>query len=67
MIYCRSQPLMPANPRPDEHERCGRAPHQKFLHGVQTLQRINLTGTHCTAPGLAALKAALPKCKIIGP
>ncbi len=41
--------------------------HLKFLHGVQTLQRVNLTGTHCTAPGLAALKAALPKCKITGP
>ncbi len=41
--------------------------HLKFLHGVKTLQRVNLTGTHCTAPGIAALKAALPKCKVIGP
>ncbi len=42
-------------------------PNKRFLHGVQTLQRVNLTGTHCTAPGIAALKAALPKCKITGP
>ena len=53
--------------RPDEHERCRRAPNQNFLYGVQTLQRVNLTGTHCTATGIAALKAALPKCKVIGP
>ena len=39
----------------------------KFVHGVKTLQRVNLTGTHCTATGIAALKAALPKCKVIGP
>ena len=45
----------------DEH------PTKKILHGVQTPPRVNLTGTHCTAPGLAALKAALPKCKFIGP
>ena len=41
--------------------------HLKFLHGVQTLPRVNLTGAHCTAPGLAALKVALPQCKITGP
>ena len=39
----------------------------KFLYGVQMLPRVNLTGTHCTAPGIAALKAALPKCKVLGP
>ena len=41
--------------------------HLKFLHGVKTLQRVNLTGTRCTASGIAALKTALPQCEVTGP
>ncbi len=41
--------------------------HLELLANMQSLRRLDLTGTRCTKQGIAALKAALPQCEIIGP
>jgi serine/threonine protein kinase/Leucine-rich repeat (LRR) protein len=37
----------------------------KHLAGMRNLKELDLTGTKVTAPGVAGLQKALPKCKII--